>query len=655
MRDVVLSSNDAGVDYLLVTAYSLLSKYRGTEPIRINVLDGYGGLKEANRTRIRELVAQYPPALVRFISIEPMISPVRDQLTGGGRWNVFVWSSVLGPDLVADAAGNLLYMDIDQLVNADVSPLFEMDLGDAWLAAVYENDRQFGTRNSREWDVGILPKEAKRYFNVGTMVFNVERFRRDGVRQKIVDWYLAHRNLATRLDQDAFNAVCWQRTKRLAMAWGFHDRTVRKIACVDMTVPHVFGYRPLDCYDAALRPRIFHFMGRKKPWRPSHRPYRKLYHAAMRAVGLTPPREELLAPLHDLLTRRALRRIQRRDADFHDEIRAAGGDLVKAVSAVWRRRRAHVKTIKNGLLLPFEWGGILFGLCLFAVLPHAAMLAMCDFASAVMYFFDRRGRVRSRENLGFLLAASQVTLSSRAIDLIVRRAYRNMARTVGHAFWTCTFARRRVAAVGVMSEESRSFLLANKPAVTVSGHIGCWEILSQLAQLEGHEMMSVAKDVGTPAMTRLLMHARRSIGQKIVHADGAFKALMGGIRSGRSLGLLVDQRVDPGEGGVWIRFLGKPIPVSAAPAFFASKAKVPIITAWSRPLRDGRYVCECIGTYPPEAAKDIWAMTQRCALDLEKVIRRHPSCWVLNYNFFSNVPAEKDLATLAEREAAFER
>ena len=164
-------------------------------------------------------------------------------------------------------------------------------------------------------------------------------------------------------------------------------------------------------------------------------------------------------------------------------------------------------------------------------------------------------------------------------------------------------------------------------------------------------MMSVAKNIGTRGMTRLLMKARRSIGQEIVPADGAFRPLMAGIKAGRSLGLLVDQAVDADEGGIWVRFFGRPIPVSAAPAFFAAKAGVPIAVAWSRPLPDGRYRCEVVDTISADEAKDIWRTTQRCTTDIERIVRRHPSRWVMNYNFFRNVPSARDLETLAGREA----
>lgn len=309
------------------------------------------------------------------------------------------------------------------------------------------------------------------------------------------------------------------------------------------------------------------------------------------------------------------------------------------------------KRVMRALRRPFEWIGIGLGLVVLSSLPRRGMLELCDFISMVMYWFDSRGRHLAVKNLRIIRGAPLEGEMTSTEEKIIRRSYRNMARTVGHAFWTCRNAEKRAAEAGELSDECRRFLDANNPAVTVSGHIGCWEILSQLAFLQGHRMMSVAKDIGTSAMTKLLMKARMSIGQEIIHADGAFRPLMAGLRAGKSLGLLVDQAVRPSDGGIWVRFFGQPLPVSAAPAFFAAKGKAPIAVAWSRPLKDGRYRCEMIATYCPEEARNVWAMTQRCIADLEGVIRRHPSCWALNYNAFRKVPTEKELLELEERES----
>ena len=303
-----------------------------------------------------------------------------------------------------------------------------------------------------------------------------------------------------------------------------------------------------------------------------------------------------------------------------------------------RREKRFLRALRR----PFEWTGVFLGYLVLSNLPRRAMLAVCDFAAGVMHFFDRRGRALALSNLRVVYGRDVP-----GAEKIVRRSYRSMARSVGYAFWTCRNAKARAAAAGEMSEEGKAFLAANRPAVTVSAHLGCWEILSQLAFLEGHRMMSVAKDIGTSGMTRLLMKARRSIGQEIVHADGAFRPLMQGLKDGKSLGLLVDL-VDE-----LVHRLREALPPLAADrgqqVVFAEEAA----DAAQSGLKRGRVAALLICSYSPEEARDIWGFTQRCMRDLERVIRRHPSCWVLNYRYFRKTPNAEELAQLEAREREY--
>ena len=139
------------------------------------------------------------------------------------------------------------------------------------------------------------------------------------------------------------------------------------------------------------------------------------------------------------------------------------------------------KNFKRTVRLPFEWLGIGLGVLILSSLSHKWLFRVCDLISAVMYMFDDRGKRRSLQNLR--IAFGKITPEMEYVgggipynptkreETIIRRSYRNMARTVGHAFWTCRDARRRVESVGEMCESCKAFLAANKPAVTVSGHI----------------------------------------------------------------------------------------------------------------------------------------------------------------------------------------
>ncbi|MBR4476747.1 MAG: lysophospholipid acyltransferase family protein [Kiritimatiellae bacterium] len=320
------------------------------------------------------------------------------------------------------------------------------------------------------------------------------------------------------------------------------------------------------------------------------------------------------------------------------------------------------KQLKRAMRRPFEWLGIFLAELLFSNVSHRMLFRLCDLMSAVFYRFDDRGRKQSLINLRVIEGKGPPIVpglmqhafnpkyltydpTSRE-EKIIRRSYRNMARTIGHIFWTSKNAAKRAGSIAELSPKCRAILEANPVAITVSAHMGCWEVLSQLVHLMGHPMISVAKDIGSKAMTKLLMKSRRSIGQEIVPAQGAFRPLMQALKDGKDIGLLVDQFVNKKDGGIWVWFLGRPMCVSVAPAFLSAKTHVPIIVAWSRPLKNGHYVCEHLATFEWEKGMDIRQRTIDVLRAIERTIRRHPSCWVLNYRYFNEGPTEEELSAL---------
>lgn len=330
MRDVAFSCDDRGADFLRVTVASLLANYRGEEPLRINVLEGFGGHSPGNKAALRAVVDRWnrgssvsaassspsvasPRFSLRYIDVEPAIRPHAELIMNRerSRWNVFTWAPIFVPAVLPDAVGNVVHLDIDMLLNADISPLFELDLGDDLIAAVAEYDAGDAFVSDAIWGRGILPAEAERYFNTGTLVFNVGRCREERTWERILEWYREHYDVADRIEQDAWNALYWRRTRLLPLKWNFHDRLVKKFVKLDPRDRYWSGNPPRECVEAALRPAILHFWGPKKPWKTCHRPYRRLYHAVMRSVGMKPPREPLLAFWHDFVAGRCFARLRR--------------------------------------------------------------------------------------------------------------------------------------------------------------------------------------------------------------------------------------------------------------------------------------------------------------------------------------------------------
>ena len=314
VRDVAFSCDDAGVPFLKVAVWSLLSHYGARVSLRINVFEGWAGHSPASKAALHEIVARFPFASLRYVNVEEAVAPFADVIMNreGSRWNVFTWTPVLTPALLPDAMGNVIHFDIDMLFNADISPLFELDLGENLIACCHEYDQDGDNAGRVVWEKGILPREVERYFNTGVLVFDVAKCRAERTWEKIVAWYRANYVIADRIEQDAWNALYWSRTRALDVRWNFHDRNIKNYAKWDVTKKYWLGNTPASCLAASLDPAILHFWGPKKPWKTSHRPYRRLYHAAMKAVGLPVPREPLLAPYYNLVNALYFRIIRRR-------------------------------------------------------------------------------------------------------------------------------------------------------------------------------------------------------------------------------------------------------------------------------------------------------------------------------------------------------
>ena len=289
--------------------------------------------------------------------------------------------------------------------------------------------------------------------------------------------------------------------------------------------------------------------------------------------------------------------------------------------------RKRYRNFYRKLREPAEWFLIWLGSIIIPPLSMRGVLRLSRFIADTAYLVDRQGKAISWANLETMFPG----ISERRKKILVHGAYRNMARVLVMIFWMSRNTKERIFKWVSADPRIRGLLEANRPCVTVSAHIGNWELLSQTCVANGFPMTSVAKQIGTDGMTERLTKVRSRIGQEIVPAEGALRGLMRALKKGNYIGLLVDQHTHNWNGGTWVDFFGIPAGVSMAPASLAKKFNVPILFAWSRPLRDGGYRIELGEFFQVGPDSDPQELTQRVVSAFEKVIRNHPSLWCLNY------------------------
>ena len=290
---------------------------------------------------------------------------------------------------------------------------------------------------------------------------------------------------------------------------------------------------------------------------------------------------------------------------------------------------------------PFEWVGIRLGQALVPHLSLRSVVYLADLTSVFAPVLDRRGKKIMQANLRLMFGARMTPARER---VVIRRSYRTVLRTILNFFWLLRDTRERILAQVEFAPGALDRIRQHHPAVMLSAHLGNWELVAQGGVANGIPVMCVAKKIGSSAMTTLLTHQRALIGQEIIPVEGAVRPLIRTLKSGKNIGLLVDQHMEVSEGGTWCTFFGLPVCVSMTPATLSRKLGVPILFVWARPLKGARYRIECSDVFLPDPSVPDPIRTQQLSDAIERVIRRHPSYWCLTYRRWRRIRPGDDAA-----------
>jgi lipopolysaccharide biosynthesis glycosyltransferase len=169
------------------------------------------------------------------------------------------------PELLADHP-RIIYLDSDVIVEADISDLWMTDFESNYVLAVQDLINPFvssplGLRNWRE-----LGRNAdSKYFNAGVLVFNADRWHKENVAERLVQYLRDNYQYVQLCEQDAMNAVFGEKWGRLNARWNV-------LPFMNLARGHALLDR--KSHDQLLaRAWLLHFCGPNKPWsRRCHHP-----------------------------------------------------------------------------------------------------------------------------------------------------------------------------------------------------------------------------------------------------------------------------------------------------------------------------------------------------------------------------------------------
>jgi lipopolysaccharide biosynthesis glycosyltransferase len=170
---------------------------------------------------------------------------------------------LLLPDLLPSKVSKLVYLDSDVIVRHPIEDLWAVNLDEHGTGAVLNpravNYGEMGLRNEKD------------YFNAGVLVMDLDRWRKQRVHRRALQFAAKFHGQLPCADQDALNHVLAGAWKRLDLRWNQQYKFFIHSAAY-LRVPWFALWR------ARSAPYIVHYSTNTKPWHSSNQhPWRSFY------------------------------------------------------------------------------------------------------------------------------------------------------------------------------------------------------------------------------------------------------------------------------------------------------------------------------------------------------------------------------------------
>ncbi len=259
-------------------------------------------------------------------------------------------------------------------------------------------------------------------------------------------------------------------------------------------------------------------------------------------------------------------------------------------------------------------------------IARAAGAAIGAFAYSALSRLRRTG-LRNLE-----LAFPEMPASERV--LVLKLEYRHLGHLLAEF---CKMSRYTAAYAGrfIRYEGLDHYLAARdrgNGVLVLTGHLGAWELSSFYHSLAGHPMGMVIRRLDNPLVDAMVNRIRCRHGNRVLHKDDFARGLLGAMRAGETVGILMDTNMTPPQ-GLFVPFFGVPACTASGLARVALKtgaAVLPGFLLWEDSER--QYVLhfypELALTSTGDTEADIADNTARFTAVLEGAIRRYPSQWL---------------------------
>lgn len=274
--------------------------------------------------------------------------------------------------------------------------------------------------------------------------------------------------------------------------------------------------------------------------------------------------------------------------------------------------------------------------------PFRAASFLGETLGVMAYLLGTEERNRALRHLRWAFEGTTTRGERRRMALNV---FRNFGRAMTEALAATRLSTDRLEALVVNAKEMETHLkgicAAGKGMLGMTGHLGNWELLGNLAA-RYVPLSVVANRFRFEPFNRLAEELRVAGGGKVIYLNENPREIIRALKRSEVVAILpdLDIRRIP---GTYVRFFGRPAWTPVGPVLTGKVSGAPLIPYFM--VREGTKYRVLIGDPIPQSFTgdrrlDAYRNTQAWCDVYETYIRRHPDQWAWNHLRWNTKPSE---------------
>lgn len=275
MMHLLFCANDAYVPHVATTLASIFENNNDI-PFCVHLLTTY--ISEQNSGKLVSFVNKYNH-IIDIKTVNPNDFDIDESVCG--KWGIFPSLKLYAADLFSDV-DRLLYVDADMICLGSLQALLDINLDNTNYYASMVTDDEASINHKHR--LGL--NENVFYGCAGLVYLNLEKWRRDKIREKCMTYFNDPKNRHTILfgEQDVMNVVLQGNIRELPIEYNMMSMYWKHY---DNRVPAKYKQTIQKHRKEAI---IIHYIGDVKPWhKDCHFPLKKYY---WKYHSITPWRHE---------------------------------------------------------------------------------------------------------------------------------------------------------------------------------------------------------------------------------------------------------------------------------------------------------------------------------------------------------------------------